>query len=286
VCPYHRWTYGVDGRLKAAPGARNGRDFKFEDWKLHEAHCDTYFGAIFVYLADEAPSETVDQLLTKLTVFKDKLKDLQLERTKIAARRVYTMSCNWKTILENAGECYHCPGGHPSLVNAVNVPATYLTDDGRVNTGGKDVLFPFNDGMKTISADGDWVCRKPLGKAQVEQFSAGYQLYPNFIGASFYSDYGTIIVIEPISVNKTRMFCEWFVHEDAVEGVDYDLERLIQVWDKTNKEDVELAERNYKGLQSVRFKPGPHVMNREGIVRMVLMSYLDMMNAPAVGSGA
>jgi Rieske 2Fe-2S family protein len=73
---------------------------------------------------------------------------------------------------------------------------------------------------------------------------------------------------------------EWFVHEDAIEGADYEVDRLTEAWDKTNLEDVFLSENNYKGVRSLRFKPGPHVLNRESAVRTALMSYLNLLNAP------
>jgi Rieske 2Fe-2S family protein len=159
-----------------------------------------------------------------------------------------------------------------------------LTEDGQFQPEAAQGLFPFNPGMKTISTDGDWVSRKPLGNPQSAQFSTGYITFPNFCGVSYYADYGTAIVIEPVSVDRTRMFCEWFVHQDAVEGVDYNLDRLIEAWDKTNAEDIILAERNFKGTQSMRFTPGPHVIRREAMVRTALVGYLDMMNAPDTAS--
>jgi Rieske 2Fe-2S family protein len=280
VCPYHSWTFGIDGRLKAAPGARDGREFNFADWRLTEAHCDSYFGSIYVYLADETPPQSLDDFLSAFTSSKEKLALVQPERTKVAARRVYDLKCNWKVMMENFGECYHCVGGHPTLARACNIPISFLTDEGEVQPGAVGALYTFNKGYKTVSVDGDWVSRKRLGTPQDAGFTEGWVTFPHFCGIAYHADYGTAIGVEPISVDSARLYCEWFVHEDAVEGVDYDVNTLIEGWDKTNREDAFLTANNYKGIRSMRFKPGPHVVNREAAVRTALTSYLSLLNAP------
>lgn len=281
VCPYHRWSFGIDGNLKAAPGARNGREFQFDEWRLEEAHCDTYFGAIFVYLGDEAPTLGLNDFLSMATSNKEKLTLVDPERTKVVARREYIMKCNWKVMMENFGECYHCHGGHPTLSVSCNIQAGFLTDKGEVNPLAAGSLFVFNAGMKTISADGEWVCKRPLGAGFQPGFSEGYAAFPMFVGAAYHADYGEMIGVEPLTVDTARLYTEWFVHEDAVEGVDYAVDTLIKAWDVTNLEDVFLAENNYKGVRSRRFKPGPHVVNREAAVRTALTAYLDMMETDA-----
>jgi Rieske 2Fe-2S family protein len=193
---------------------------------------------------------------------------------------VYDLKCNWKVMMENFGECYHCVGGHPMLSRACNIPASYLTDEGQVHPDAAGGLFLLNKGYKTISADGEWLSRKPLGTPQGEAFSEGWAGFPFFCGISYNADHGIANGLEPISVDRARVYMEWFVHEDAIEGVDYEVGRLTEAWDKTNLEDVFLSENNYKGVRSLRFKPGPHVVNRESAVRTALMSYLNLMNAP------
>jgi Rieske 2Fe-2S family protein len=207
VCPYHSWTFGIDGALKAAPGARNGREFNFADWGLMEAHCDVYFGSIYVYLADETPAQSLDAYLSPFTSSKEKLALLQPERTKVAARRVYDLKCNWKVMMENFGECYHCVGGHPLLARACNIPSSYLTDEGQVHPDAIGGLFALNKGFKTISADGEWLSRKPLGTPQGEAFSEGWAGFPFFAASAI-----TPITVLPTGSNRsvsTARGCTW-----------------------------------------------------------------------------
>jgi phenylpropionate dioxygenase-like ring-hydroxylating dioxygenase large terminal subunit len=281
VCPYHRWSYGVDGHLMGVPGARDGKDINYADWGLHEAHCDSYFGSIFVYLADEEPPQGLHEFVSANTADMEKLAAVQPERTKIAASRVYDIKANWKAMMENNAECYHCPGSHPSLCATINVQAGFLDVDHELDPATIGNYLPFKNGANTMSPDGNWLCKKPLGGSWPEgQFSAGFVYFPNFCGMSYFADYGNAIIIEPVAVDRTRLRCEWFVHEDAVEGVDYDVETLIEVWDKTNMEDKVLAENNYSGAKSLRFKPGPNIVSREGMMFGALISYLEMLDAP------
>lgn len=279
VCPYHQWTFRNDGTLQAAPGMRDGRDFDFADFPLHEAHCDSYFGSIFVYLDEAGPKESLHDYLAPRTSDMEKMKAVQPERTKLAYRKVYDINANWKTMLENNAECYHCPVTHPTLSGALDIPGTFLNDDGSLKPVAEGNLFPFNDGMKTLSADGEWVCRKPLGIPQAEQFSTGYITFPNFCGMGYFADYGSVVLVEPVSLTHSRLICEWIVHEDAVEGVDYEIDALIAAWDRTNMEDIALAEGNYRGSRSMRYTPGPNNIRREGMIRYALTSYLEMMAA-------
>ena len=152
------------------------------------------------------------------------------------------------------------------LSHALNIPGGFLDENGQLQAVAENGLFPFNDGMKTLSADGDWVCKIPLGAFQGEQFSAGYIVFPNFCGVGYFADYGSIVVVEPVSLTQSRLVCEWIVHEDAVEGVDYEIDTLIAAWDRTNMEDIALAEGNYRGTTSMRYTPGPNNIRREGMI--------------------
>jgi len=283
VCPYHRWSYGIDGRLRGAPGARDGQDFDYADWGLQEAHCGSYFGSIYVYLADDEPEETLYDTLSAVTSDMDKLALIEPERTKVAHREVYEVNANWKSLLENNCECYHCPGGHPSLCVAWDPQIGFLRDDGTMHPLQKELYVPLRPGTKTFSIDGDWVCSRPLGTPQADRFSVGWILTPNFSALAYFADHGVAIVVEPISVDRSRLVAEWFVHEDAVEGVDYDVQRLIEVFHVTNLEDVAFVEQNYQGSTSLRYVPGPNNPRRETFLRNALTKYEALMDTAIDG---
>jgi len=270
TCSYHGWTYGLDGALAVAPTARDGQEFDFKDFALHEAWCETFHGFIFVYLDRARPPSLAEACAAILD--EEKMRRIEPERMKLAHRETYIINANWKALLENDMECFHCPTSHPSLSVACDFRGFYAETRSSQH-------FPLREGMRTFSIDGDWVCTKPLGADLPHQFSCGFLLWPNFCGPVFFADHCVSLETTPLSVDRTQLISEWYVHEDAVEGRDYDRERLIKVFDVTNREDGALAERNYAGITSMRFQPGPLSATREDGVKTALRRYVEMMEA-------
>jgi glycine betaine monooxygenase A len=271
TCPYHAFTYRLDGSLSAAPGSKDGVDFRFSEYPLHEAGCQTFHGFIFVYLSREAPTPLAQVLGPRSD--EQALRAIQPERMKLAHRETYLINANWKSVIENDSECYHCGVAHPSLAVSCNYQAFYA--DSR--TGAH---FPLRPNMKTFSTDGEWVCAKRLGEPQAEGFSTGFLQFPLFCGPVFFADHAVSLETTPLSVAQTQMICEWYVHEDAIEGTDYDREKLTNVFHVTNLEDARLMERNYQGVRSMRYEPGPLSATREDGVQQALDLYQRMMSQP------
>ncbi|HWI23100.1 MAG TPA: aromatic ring-hydroxylating dioxygenase subunit alpha [Baekduia sp.] len=279
VCPYHSWTYATDGRLLGAPGANDGVDFDFSDWSLHEALCDTFYGSIWVWLGDPDEAPSLRETLEARTNDVEMLRAIEPEKTKIAHQEIYDIKANWKLLMENNCECYHCAGAHPSLAATCDYAGFYTaTYDENGEIAG--VHFPLREGMNTFSLDGEWVCKKPLGVGFVPNYSCGYVNVPFFSGPVYFADHGVQLDLTPLDKDNTRLVSQWFVHEDAVEGVDYDIEKLIGVFHVTNLEDGELAALNARGVNSRRFVPGPNNATREAFVKAALEQYLALMDRP------
>ena len=273
-CPYHKWTYATDGCLMVAPGAQDGEDFSFADYSLHEARCDVWYGWIFVYLGEDEPvplAEVLGPLSNE-----ESLRAIGSEQLKLAYRETYVMECNWKAVLENALECYHCGNAHPALAAICDFQQYY---DGGSLFAERDQHFPLHEGMETFSMDGKRVVAKPLGTAQDDGFTTGFIVLPLFCGPVLFVDHAVELEITPLDVGRAQMISEWYVHEDAVEGVDYDVNKLIEIFHITNREDLALAKRNYQGIESARFTPGPLNSKRERTIIDVHKMYLDMMAA-------
>lgn len=285
VCPYHRFSYGLDGRLLGAPGSRDGVDFDYRDWPLHEALCDTFYGSIWVWLGDPKEAPGLHETLSARAHDLEMLAALEPEKTKIAHQESYTIQANWKLMLENNCECYHCAGAHPSLAATCDYAGFFAVagDDGDeiAKTGvftGSKAHFPLREGMKTFSMDGEWVCKKPLGAGFIADHSTGYINVPFFAGPVYFADHGVQLDLTPLDKDHSRLVCQWFVHEDAVEGIDYDVEKLIGVFHVTNQEDGTLAELNQRGVNSQRFVPGPNSPTRENGIKAALEQYLELMD--------
>ena len=109
-CPYHAWTYGLDGRLVGAPHMEEVPHFRKEDFSLHRAHVDSWDGHLFLNVAPNPPT-----LATQLADLPAKFRAWRMEDLRLGHRIVYDVRANWKLIIQNYNECLHCPNLHPAL---------------------------------------------------------------------------------------------------------------------------------------------------------------------------
>jgi phenylpropionate dioxygenase-like ring-hydroxylating dioxygenase large terminal subunit len=274
-CPYHYWSYGLDGSLANVPGVPDGTRFDYKEFPLWDVHVENYQGFIFACSSNEKPpalSEKFSQLTADLAM-------LETEKLKEAHREVYEINANWKTLLENYLECDHCQAGHVTLCHTIDVNAMFdgSTWEAPFFTG----KTPLKEGIKTSSMNGELVSI-PLGKlkdrSEVETgFGLGFGILPGLIRVIIHVDHVVIHALRPISVDRVEWVTRWYVREDAVEGQDYDIAKLTEVWLVTNSEDKAFCESAYRGLQSKRFTPGPLNNTREASVPVALRAYLDLM---------
>ncbi|MGH2940428.1 MAG: aromatic ring-hydroxylating oxygenase subunit alpha [Solirubrobacterales bacterium] len=282
VCPYHRWSYGLDGRLLGAPAMPDGEYFNYADYGLKPVHLEVWNGFIFVNLSAESP----DPLAPRLEAVGSEMSRLDPEHLKVAHHVTYEMETNWKILMENWMECSHCAGVHSgSLCAPMDLPAIFsdvveIFDAEEVGP----MWIPIKEGMKTGSLNGEFVSSKLLGEfgrdaGSAPGFAAGFAIQPAISGAIFWSDYGVMHRIDPVSPTRTQLQNWWFVREDAEEGKDYQLEELMALWDRTNSEDSVIVESQQRGVMSRGFTPGPHSLKRESSMRAALVLYLEMMDA-------
>ena len=276
-CPYHNWTYGLDGTLLVAPQARDGDNFSYFDYGLDQAHVEVWKGHVFINLGPGTP----EALAPRLGAAAPDLEAFQPTRHKVAARRTYSIAANWKLVMENFWECYHCPTGHREFCFAADVAGLNESDFGDLAGPGEEVPLviegplPLKPGMRTLSVDGAPVCNRALGDfhrdpdANSRAATTGF-LLRHCTAATYFEDHAFILDFQPIDVARTDLVTRWLVHEDAIEGRDYEVERLIEVFDITNRQDVALSERNQAGVRSSHYRPGPNSMANEAGVHEFL----------------
>jgi Rieske 2Fe-2S family protein len=277
VCPYHRWTYGLDGRLLAA--SRMPDDFRKADHGLRPVHLAAIAGVILICLAETPPDiETMRRELTPLLAPHD------LAHAKLAARATLVEQANWKLVMENGRECYHCASGHPELSRTFPVGATAYFDEIEASQAfaarmadlgvpmgpaGEDwwqaVRFPLNPGTVSMTTEGGLAVGKLMCAAGGgDTGSMRWALEPNHFSHST-SDYTFAFAAMPVSPLETHVVSRWLVHEDAVEGVDYDLDTLTHLWTQTNLQDKDFAENNQHGVLSPGYTPGPYSPDAESL---------------------
>lgn len=278
TCPYHRWTYGLDGRLLAA--GRMPDDFRKGDHSLSPVHLETIAGAIFICLAEEAPD--IGVLRRDLTPL---LAPHDLLHAKVAAKSTLVEYANWKLVMENGRECYHCATGHPELALTFPVGAAEYFDleeeEARafaarmaeiglpVGPVGEDwwqaVRFALNPGTVAMTTSGDFAVRKLMCEAGGGDIgSLRWAIEPNNFCHST-GEYTFSFNAMPVSPGETHVVSTWLVHEDAVEGVDYDVDTLTHLWTQTNAQDKEFAENNQRGIVSPGYRPGPYSPTAESL---------------------
>jgi len=248
-CPYHAWTYGLDGRLLAAPHME-GEAFRKEDYPLHAVGAEEWEGLIFVYLGKEK------------TALREQLGDLpekfagwgmgDLRRYKIEK---YEVKANWKLIVQNYNECLHCPVLHPALNKVTN----YLSgDNDPAHEGYIGGSMLFRGEAETMSVDG--VRRRaylPGLNAEQRKLVLYYAVYPNLF-LSLHPDYVMVHRLWPRAVDRTEVETEWLFHPAEMAKEDFYGDDAVEFWDITNKEDWWITEQSQKGVSSRGYIPGPY----------------------------
>ncbi len=252
-CPYHNWTYGLDGRLLAAP--HMGPEFNSDDYPLHRAACDVWDGFVFVNLAT-----TRAALANQLADLPARFAAWQMDQLRLGRRIVYDVKANWKLIVLNYNECLHCPNLHPAL----NRLHHYLGADNVAPTpdycGG---AMGFRTGVETMSLDGrrrrDYL--PGLNETQRQQV-VYFAIYPNLL-ISLHPDYVMTHTLWPRAHDRTEIVCEWLFHTSELARIDPQIDDAVEFWDVTNREDWWITEQSQLGIGSRAYSPGPYSEREE-----------------------
>jgi len=276
TCPYHGWTYALDGGLIAAAHMEEG--FDKSRFGLKKIHHHIFEGLIFINFSDHPSSfDVIERDLG------DYLRPYRLDQAKVARRQSYPVKSNWKLAVENYKECYHCGPAHPEYSRAhslalpqerwkeemealiAKMPACGLKTspmNHSYTTGeefGADRAYehyPLLRGHVTGSRDGKPVA--PL-MGDIKDYDGGahdFKIGP-VLYALAYCDHVVLYRFTPISVDECDCEITWLVNGSAVEGKDYQLDELTWLWDVTTIADKTIIENNQKGVNSRFFEPGP-----------------------------
>ncbi|HWP99315.1 MAG TPA: aromatic ring-hydroxylating dioxygenase subunit alpha [Vicinamibacterales bacterium] len=256
-CPYHAWTYALDGRLAAAPHMDDVPHFRKEDFPLVPLACDVWDGHVFVRLAADGPP-----LEAHVAGLAAKFRPWDMARLRRARRIVYDVRANWKLILQNYSECLHCPTLHPAL----NRLSHYLSGENEplqpTYMGGRMDLRP---GVETMSMDG--VRRRaclPDVPPEDRRRVYYYAIFPNFL-LTLHPDYMMTHTLWPHAVDRTEIVCEWHFAPEELARPDFDPSDVVSFWDLTNRQDWQVCELAQSGIGSRGYRPGPY-SNREDLL--------------------
>ena len=238
-CPYHGWAYGLDGRLLAAPQLQDAPGFDKSAHGLHPVGVASWGGFVFVNLTPETARDFEQALgLAPLRLANYPLHELHAGKV-----ISYDLAANWKLILENYNECYHCPGVHPQLCEVV--PAFQ-------ERGGIDLDWaagiPHRDGATTYTTSGT-TSRAPFpGLSDDEKVRhKGELVYPNVM-LSVAMDHVAAFLLWPLAADRTRVECRFLFHPDEIAKPDFDPADAVDFWDLVNRQDWAVCERVQSGI--------------------------------------
>jgi glycine betaine catabolism A len=270
LCPYHAWSYGLDGSLRHARAIEGIANARREDLSLLPVRLAEWGGWIFVNTsADARPFDAyIGDLATMFTHW-------EIDRLVVGARHDYELKANWKVAIENYHECYHCSMIHPALckVSPPDSGGIYYNEAGAY-TGGWMTLA---DHAQTMSFDGASKA-EPFRRLTAEQRREVHYvcLFPGLL-ISLHPDFVMTHRLEPITPTTTHVECEWLFAPEALQRPGFDAGFAVSFWDKTNREDWAAVESVQRGLASDRFVPGILSSDEESVyhfVRLVAQAYL------------
>jgi glycine betaine catabolism A len=270
-CPYHAWTYALDGRLIGAPHMDQIPGFDKADYSLHAVNLALWEGFIFVKLGDASTQRGGYRSLEDwFAPLKGKFSHWNLAKLRSANRIEYDIRANWKLIFENYSECYHCPGVHPQLQKV----SPYDSAENDLREG------PFLGGFmkinpgKSLTVSGN-ACAAFVGKIENLQQVFYYSIFPNML-LSLHPEYVMVHQLWPQSPERTLIVCDWLFHPDAFARKDFRPEDAIEFWNMTNKQDWHVCELSQQGIASRAYEPGPYSL-RESIPAAWDEYYLQVM---------
>jgi Rieske 2Fe-2S family protein len=252
-CPYHAWTYGLDGRLIGAPHMDHVPGFDKADYSLHAVNLGLWEGFIFVNLGDALTERGGYRSLEEwFAPLKGKFSHWNMSKLRAAKRIEYDVKANWKLMFENYSECYHCPGVHPMLSKV----SPYDSAENDLTEG------PFLGGFMKINKGAGLTmsgkaCALPVGKIENLQEVFYYSIFPNML-LSLHPEYVMVHQLWPKSPERTLILCDWFFHPDAFNRPEFKPEDAIEFWDMTNRQDWHVCELSQQGIASRAYKPGPY----------------------------
>ncbi|HEX4575007.1 MAG TPA: aromatic ring-hydroxylating dioxygenase subunit alpha [Gemmatimonadales bacterium] len=271
-CPYHAWTYTLDGALIGAPHMNEVVGFDKRDYPLHAVAVDAWEGFLFISLAREP-----DRFTDAFAPLRGRFSRFQLPQLRAARRIEYDVQANWKLLFQNYSECLHCPVIHPGLAKLT--PYT---------SGANDLVEgPYLGGYMLLTEEGGSLtlsgraCGAPVPDLPAEDRNRVYfySLLPNML-LSLHPDYVMFHTLWPAGPRRTTVTCEWLFHPAAFGQPGFDPDDAVRFWDQTNRQDWHICEQAQAGISSRAYQPGPY-SPREGIAAAWDREFLRVMGHAA-----
>jgi glycine betaine catabolism A len=251
-CPYHAWLYALDGELRAAPNIRDWRGEGAGDLGLRPVALEERYGCLFVNLAGDAASFDADitrQLLERMGSA-ELIGHWELDRLRTGWSRTYDVAANWKLIVENFSECYHCPTVHPELTTVI---PEFKRGQGTLTVPGYGATYGDEIGGFTFDGRPGLPALPALASDEARRYY-GLVLTPNWF-VNLVEDHVILHRLEPLAPDRTRVVCDWvFAPETLAAG--HDIEPSVELFHRTNDQDFAICSQCQLGMTSRSFVGG------------------------------
>jgi len=267
VCPYHAWSYGLDGQLLKMPNVRDADSIEREKYGLKPVAIDSWDGMIFVNLADD-PRPLLEQLAIEAG------EPLAWERYRIGELRVghrivYEVGANWKIIHDNFNECLHCPSVHPGLSKLVPIYRTGQVLDRERRDGG----VTLGEGMNTFTESGRSALPELPGLSEADRRSYyGYSTFPNVL-MNLLSTGVMSYTLYPRAADHTSVVSEYLFRPEVIAADGFDCSDMVKFLDQVSVEDWAVCEKVQQGIRSRGYDRGIYP-REDSILRGFAQRYL------------
>ena len=254
-CPYHAWSFDLDGRLIGSPNVHEDEAFEREDYPLHDIAVDTFDGFLFVSLSPD-----VEPLRSALLVGAESIVGFERYRMgelRVARRIEYDVASNWKVIVENYNECLHCPTVHPELVALVPLYRMGEVWSDETPDGGNLM----RDGATSFTISGGSGLPPFPGLSEMDRRTYyGTFQFPNLM-VNLHPDAMMTYRLEPLAANRTRVVSEFAFRPESISEPGFDPSPVVELWDLISRQDWTIVERAQLGVSSRGFRGGVYPRN-------------------------
>ncbi|MBF0278646.1 MAG: aromatic ring-hydroxylating dioxygenase subunit alpha [SAR324 cluster bacterium] len=298
ACPYHQWVYNLEGKLVSARIIEKEEGFNKDAYSLKRVHVKMLCDLIYICLTENPP----DFEGTKSAI-EPQLSWHQPEKTKVCYQHEFDVKANWKLVLENNRECYHCATVHKQFMKAnydlrlfedeykdrqknyyekwekLGIPTQAITFPGESSYRCERLILKEGFATETLSGEPS---APLLGKLpEADTGSVRCITLPN---AWYHAncDYIMLSYVMPVDSGHTKVRVIYLVHEDAVENQDYVIEDVTAVWNATSEQDQFVCEAVQAGVNSSFYEPGPFSKLVEGWVEDFVQWYLKRVGSASV----
>ena len=279
-CRYHAWSYGLDGRLLGAPNLARDERLDRDAYGLLPVHLQVWEGLVWLNLSEEEPAPFADQVeapIRKRFGGMETFDRYGLGRLAVGRSIAYEVAANWKLVVENFMECYHCAPVHPELVRLLPEFRNGTSYQGIVGEG---TAFAEDVEAFTLSGSGN-LARLPGLRPEDDRLYFGFVLWPN-VFVNLLPDHVILHTLRPLGPERSHVVCDWLFDPAEVARPGFDPTDTVDIFDVVNRQDWEVCELTQLGMRSRGYRDGGLYVSNE----LHIAAFRDLVLEKLGGAGA